>query len=368
MIKTFFFHLKKIDWILNFSVFFIILISLFSIFSSCIGRNDFLNFEKQIIFFVTGFLLMLIISFVDWRTIKETRFFWIIYLLVTLSLIGLFFFSPEIRGTKSWYKIGDFSVNPIELMKIILLILLSQYFSKMHIEMYKIKHILISGLIIALPAILIFFQPNFGGALTLIALWIIILLISGIRIRHFFILAVLGALIFVLLWSFFLRDYQKERLVSFLQPQFTNELTTGWNQNQAKIAIGSGGFLGKGLGKGSQVQLGFLPEAQTDFIFSAIAEEFGLVTISALSLLFFIFIWRIAKIALKNNSGFVRIFALGFAGIILFESLVNIGMNLGFFPIIGWPLPFVSYGGSELIINFIALGILQNMKANSRTY
>jgi len=229
--------------------------------------------------------------------------------------------------------------------------------------MYRTSHIFISGLYFLIPATLIFFQPNLGSVLILAILWLGILIISGIKVRHFFILFLIFLLILALGWQFFLKDYQKQRIISFFQPRFEPK-GIGWSQIQAKIAIGSGGIFGQGLFKGSQTQLGFLPEPQTDFIFSAIAEETGLLGVLILFFFFLILIWRIIKIALISESNFPRLFASGLAILFLSQIFIHIGMNLGILPIIGIPLPLVSYGGSSLISHFIALGILQSFRTN----
>lgn len=361
--NSFFLHFKKLDWVLIVVLVLLVSIGLISIYSSSLGREDFSNFKKQIIFFIIGIFLMLTLSLVDWRVFRESSYsILILYLLCLISLGGLFFFAPEIRGVKSWYKIGPFSFDPTEFTKIILIILLAKYFSMRHVEMYRIRHILLSGLYILIPIILIFFQPNLGSVLILISLWIGILTISGIRLRHFLVLFLCGFLIFILSWFFLMKDYQKERIISFLVP--TDPLGLSWNQNQAKIAIGSGGLLGQGFFKGSQTQYGFLPEPQTDFIFSAFAEETGLIGTSFLLFLFSVLIWRISKIAISSQSNFPRIFASGLSIILISQIFIHIGMNLGILPIIGIPLPLVSYGGSSLIAHFIGLGILQSIKSH----
>jgi rod shape determining protein RodA len=334
---------------------------LLSIYSS--SKGDFLNFKKQIIFLGVGFFLMLVLSFFDWRALRDDPYFILtLYFLCLLSLAGLFFFAPEIRGTKSWYSLGSISIDPIEPTKIVLIILLAKYFSMRHIEMYRARHILLSGAYLLLPALLIFLQPNLGSILILIALWVSILIISGIKIRHFLILAFCFILIFIFSWLFLLKDYQKERILSFIHP--IDPLGVNWSQNQAKIAIGSGGIFGQGINKGSQTQYGFLPESQTDFIFAAIAEETGLVGVLVLLFFFLILLWRILKIAIFSQNNFSRLFASGFVVLLISQIFIHIGMNLGILPIIGISLPLVSYGGSGLISIFLALGILESIKAN----
>lgn len=356
-------HFKKLDWILIISLILLTTIGLLSIYSSSLGRGDFLNFKKQIIFLVIGFFLMIFLSFFDWRILKNDPYLiiLILYFLCLLALAGLFFWAPEIRGVRSWYQFGPISVDPIEFTKIVLIILLAKYFSVRHIEMYRVWHIFLSGMYVLIPAVLIALQPNLGLVLILIILWMGILLISGIKIRHFLLLCFIFLLILVLGWSTLLREYQKERIISFLNPQI-EPLGVSWSQIQAKIAIGSGGLFGQGLFKGSQTQYGFLSEPQTDFIFSAIAEETGLFGVIILFILYSFLIWRIIKIAILSPSNFPRLFASGFAILLISQVFVHVGVNLGILPVIGLSLPFVSYGGSNLIASFLALGILQSIK------
>jgi len=355
-------YLKKLDWWLIISALLLVGIGLLSIYSSSMGRHDFTNFIKQTIFLGIGIFLMIFLSLLDWRIFRENSYLILtLYLMGIFSLIGLFFFAPEIRGVKGWYKVGSFSIDPIEFIKIVLLILLAKYFSMRHIEMYRLSHIILSGIYTILPVVLIFFQPNMGSALILVFLWVGILIISGIKIRHFLALVLCGILILIISWSFLLRNYQKERIISFFEPKI-EPLGMAWSQNQAKIAIGSGGILGQGIGKGSQTQYGFLPEPQTDFIFAAIAEEIGLIGVSFLLILFVVLIWRIMRIAILAESNFPRLFASGLVLILIPQVFIHIGMNLGISPIIGLALPLVSYGGSGLIATFIGLGILQSLK------
>jgi len=357
-------QLKNLDWILIASSFLLIGFGLLSIYSSSLGKNDFSNFKKQVVFFVIGVALMFFLSFFDWRTFREnSSLILALYFICLVALAGLFFFAPSIRGVKTWYKIGNFSLDPIEFTKIVLIILLAKYFSMRHVEMYRVRHILFSGFFTFLPAVLIFFQPNLGSVLILISIWLGILIISGIQLRHFLILLLCAFLVFALSWNFLLKDYQKIRVISFISPQI-EPLGINWNQNQAKIAIGSGKIFGQGIGQGSQTQYGFLPEPQTDFIFSAIAEETGLAGVSFLLLLFLILIWRIFKIALSSQTNFSRLFSAGLAILFISQIFIHIGMNLGLLPIIGISLPLVSYGGNGLISLLMGIGILENIKNN----
>lgn len=356
----FFSKLQKFDWILFSASVLLVIFGLISIYSS--ADKDYSNFYKQLIFFVISILAMLGMSFLDNRILRENSLLLLlIYFICLILLVGVFFFAPEIRGIRSWYRIGPISFDPIEPTKLILILILAKYFSYRHIELYNLKHIFLSSLYIIPPAVLIFFQPEFGSVIILLAIWIGMLLVSGIKIRDFAILSLIFLILAGASWQFFLKDYQKKRVLSFIAPQ-ENVLTEGWSQNQAKISIGAGGIFGQGIGQGSQTQSGFLPEAQTDFIFSALAEETGFLGIAILLSLFGIVFWRIFKIAFSANSNFSRLFASGLAISIFAHTAINIGMNLGLLPVIGLPLPLVSYGGSNLLFTYISFGILQNIK------
>jgi rod shape determining protein RodA len=335
---------------------------LLSIYSS--SNGDFLNFEKQAIFLVIGVFLMILVSFFDYRILRENPYLILaIYLLCILALVGLFFFAPEIRGTRSWYKIGPVSLDPIEFTKIALIIILAKYFSMRHVEMYRFWHVAFSGIYVFFPVFLAFLQPNLGSALILILIWVSTLFISGINFKHFLILAFLFVVLFASSWFFFLKDYQKDRIVSFVFPE-ENFLEGSWNQAQSEIAIGSGGMWGKGIGEGTQAKNKFLPEPQTDFIFAVIAEETGLFGVFILLSLYGIFITRLIKLSVSFSTNFPRLLFVGFAALVSSQLLINVGMNLGLLPVIGLPLPFVSYGGSGLISLFLGLGILQGARVH----
>src|SRR3989344_8129846 len=194
-------HLKKLDWWLIISAKLIAGFGLASIYSTSLPKGDFLNFEKQIVFFVAGFALMILISFFEYRILRNNSYLILtLYFICFLLLIGLFFFAPEIRGTRGWYKLGFFSFDPIEPTKLVLIILLAKYFSMRHVEMYKFRHIVFSGIYVFLPSLLVFSKPDLGGTMILIAIWFGLLLISGIKIKHFLILSLCFLLMIGLAW------------------------------------------------------------------------------------------------------------------------------------------------------------------------
>lgn len=357
-------HLRNLDWILLTSTLGLVGIGSISLYSSSMARGDFTNLEKQLVFFALGFVFMIVVSMFDYRLIRNDSYLiLLLYFIGVAALAGLLIFAPDIRGIHGWYKIGGISIDPIEYMKLVLLILMSKYLAFRHIEVYRIRYIIYTGIYFALPIALIALQPDLGPVLVLGCLWMILLLVAGIRIWHFLAIVFAGVATFALGWSFFLLPHQKDRIVSFISPEL-DPLGIGWSQLQAKIAIGNGGIWGQGFGHGSQTQYGFLSEPHTDFIFSAIAEEFGIIGVLAIFILFFILVSRILKIGLSNGGNFAKLFATGIASLIILQTLVNVGMNLGLLPIIGLPLPFVSYGGSSLILTYIGLGYLLSIKTH----
>ena len=352
-------HIKRLDWVIVLVASVLSLIGILSIYG--FNESNLVIAQKQIFFLCLGIILMVAISFFDWRVLKESSALILsLYSIGIILLLGLFVFAPAVRDVRRWYLIGPFSFDPVEFIKIVLIILLAKYFSSRHIEMYKIRHIIFSGIYIAIPSIITFFQPDLGSAIILVFLWVGVLILSGIKIKHFVILTLIGSLLFLGGWSFLLKDYQKSRIIGFLEPT-ADVQGAGWNLEQAKIAIGSGGLLGTGIGEGSQTRYGFLPEAKTDFIFASIAEEMGFVGVSLLFILFFVLIWRILRIIFNTTDNFSRIVCSGFLIVIISQTFVNIGMNQGILPIVGIPLPLVSYGGSSLIFTFIGLGLIQSI-------
>ncbi len=354
-------QLRRLDWGLIIPAILLVCFGLAGIWSAGLAKNNFGNFEKQAVFFVVGFLLMVFISFLDYRILRNNSYMiLVLYGLCLLLLLGLYFFAPVIKGTKGWYKVGFLSLDPIEPTKIILIVLLAKYFSMRHAEMYKFRHIIFSGMYVLPAALLVFLKPDLGGTTVLLFIWLGILLVSGIKINHFIILSLCFLLVASLAWIFLLEPYQKQRITAFIFPY--DYLGASWSQNQTKISVGSGQIFGQGLGRGSQVQYGFLPEPHTDFIFSVIGQEWGLVGILVMFSAYGFLVWRVLKIAIESQSNFPRLFASGFAIVLITQFFINIGMNLSMLPVVGIYLPFISYGGSGLIGNFISLGILQSIK------
>ncbi len=356
-------YIKKLDWGIIICALCLTGFGLAGIYSYSLSKGTFSDFEKQMVFFAVGFTLMVLVSFFDYRMLRNNSYFiLILYFVCLLLLAGLHFFAPNIRGTKGWYKIGFLSLDPIEPTKIVLMVLLAKYFSSRHVELYKFRHIVLSGIYVFFPAVLVFIKPDLGGTMVLLLMWLGILLVSGIKLKHFLILLLCAVVVASFAWYFLLKDYQKERITSFIFPY--DVLGGSWSQTQTKIAIGSGRIFGLGIGRDSQVQYGFLPEPHTDFIFSAIGEEWGVLGVGVLFTLYVTLTWRVLKIAIESQSNFPRLFAVGFAITLISQFIINVGMNLSVLPVVGIYLPFVSYGGSGLIANFVSLGILQSIKVH----
>ncbi len=357
-------YLRKLDWGIIVSSLVLAAFGLAGIWSACAAKGDYLNLKKQVIFFAIGVLFMFLFGLFDYRIFKNNSYLILVLYGICLALLlGLQFFAPVIRGTKGWYKFGLLSLDPIEPAKIVLVILLAKYFSMRHVEMYKFRHIVFSGFYVFFPAFLVFIKPDLGGTMVLVLVWLAVLMISGIKINHFLIILLCFVLVAGFSWHFLLKDYQKERIISFIFPY--DVLGGSWSQAQTKIAIGSGKIFGEGFLNGSQVKYGFLPEPHTDFIFSVIAEEWGLIGVLVFFFAYGFLVWRILKIAIHSESNFPRLFATGFAVILIVQFFINIGMNLSLLPVVGIYLPFASYGGSGLIFNFIGLGILQSIKSRN---
>ena len=250
-------------------------------------------------------------------------------------------------------------------MKLALILVLAKYFSRRHIEIANVRHILISGFYALIPFVLILRQPDFGSAVIIFSIWLGMIIVSGVSKKHLLAVLGLGAVAFSILWLFVFTPIQQTRIVSFLHP-LEDIRGAGYNAFQSTIAVGSGQILGKGVGYGTQSRLKFLPEYQTDFIFAAFAEEWGLVGVLLLFVLFSIVIWRIVKAALLGASNFETLFAMGLVSFFVAHFIINVGMNIGLLPVTGLTLPFVSYGGSHLLSEFIGLGILMGMRRYSR--
>lgn len=352
---------KNFDWILLGGVAVLAAASLVSL-----AGSSTVLFWRQLIWYLLAFLIILAGSRFDWRSIIGQFYFRQGFYWVSVVLLVFTNFQEEtIRGVKSWITLGDLQFGPTELAKIALILVLAGFFSRRYIAAWLGKNIVLSFLYTAIPAGLVAIQPDFGSAIVIISIWLGFLLTSGLNVKRIIIGLVLAVFAFALLWNFFLQPYQKDRIMGFLNPS-ADPLGVNYNVVQSKIAIGSAGFWGKGFQAGSQTQLEFLPEAQTDFLFAAFVEEWGLVGGLVIILTFFLILYRIMTIGLQARNNDSKFMVLGTAIILTVHFFINIGSNLGILPVTGINFPFLSYGGSSILTLSVLISIIQKIKIESR--
>ncbi|MBI2062428.1 MAG: rod shape-determining protein RodA [Candidatus Yanofskybacteria bacterium] len=318
-------------------------------------------FTKQIIFVAIGLIVMVLFSFFNYRYLKNYSFPVLLFYFISIFLLFLTFYSRSVRGVNAWIVLGQFTFEPAELAKLMLIVLMAKYFSQRHVHVNQFRHILISGIYYGVPVLVILAQPDLGSAIIFSLIWISILAAVGINKKHLFLLIALATVVSYGSWMFVLKPYQKDRLSAFINPG-NDPRGSGYNLIQSKIAIGSGYWFGNGLGKGSQTTLGFLPESHNDFVFAATAEQFGFVGISLVMAVILFIVYRILAIGRATVSNFGKIFSIGMAAFIFSHALIGASVNIGLMPVTGIPFPFLSYGGSYLISIMTGLGILQSIK------
>ena len=354
---------KNIDWWLFLATLPICAAGL-STMHSFTGDNSFAL--HQVMWLAVSIAVFFGISQVDVRFLRSTSVSVILFS-GSVALLGALFLVGRIsHGAQSWYSFGSFSFQPSDFAKIALLIILAKYFSRRHIEIANAKHILVSGFYAFIFFILVLVHPDLGSAMIMFALWLGMVMISGISKKHLLGMVALALIAFGLLWTVGFKDYQKARITNFMHP-LADIHGAGYNAYQSTIAVGSGGMFGKGVGYGTQSRLKFLPEYQTDFIFAAFAEEWGFVGIVILFALYGIIIWRIINNSLNGATNFEILYGAGTAIFFIVHIVVNVGMNMHLLPVTGTPLPFMSYGGTHIMSEFIILGILMAMRRYSRS-
>ncbi len=322
-------------------------------------------FPRQIIWLVVSLAVFFGASRLDWSFLRRTNVLATLYIAM-VALLGILLVSARaVKGAQSWLHFGAVSFEPMDVAKLILVLMLAKYFSKRHIEIANIRHIIVSGVYAFILFLFIAVQPDFGSAVIVACIWLGMVLVSGISKRHLFILFACAALAFGILWNFGFKEYQKERVMNFVNPS-ADVRGSGYNARQSTIAVGSGEIFGKGIGYGTQSKLKFLPEYQTDFIFAAFAEEWGFVGVFLFFCVFGILLWRIVANARRGATNFEILYGLGLAVLFMSHFFINVGMNMGLLPVTGITLPFVSYGGSHLFTSFLALGILQSYRKSMR--
>ena len=352
-----------IDWILFLATIPLLAAGLISM-RSFGGESDY-YFTRQLFWIGISFFVFFAFSLIDWRFLRKSELLAGFFVLISFFLAALLVLGQTVKGAASWFDFGLFSVEPVDPLKIVIILILAKYFSRRHIEIANIRHIILPSLYVFIPAFLVFLQPDFGSSIIIFLIWLGIMLVSGINKKHLLAIFLIVVVALASAWFFVFKPYQKARILTFVDPT-RDARGAGYNALQSMIAVGSGRFFGKGIGFGSQSRLEFLPEHQTDFVFAAFAEEWGFVGALFVFLFYGIIIWRIFRIAALGRSNFESFYGIGVAIFLMAHFFVNIGMNIGIMPITGTTLPFLSYGGTHMLTVYTALGILMGMRRYSR--
>lgn len=318
---------------------------------------------KQVLFLCAGFALMVVFTRLDYRTWRA--FALPLYGVALAALVLVLLLGSDVYGSRRWIELGGFQLQPSEPAKLLTIVLLAKLIAAGGGASLPGRVFLLTLALAALPALLVFKEPDLGTSIVFLAVWLGMVYIGGARTRHLGLLAGVAvvALPFVMLVA--IHGYQKDRLAIFFNPE-RDPLGTGFNINQAAISIGSGGWFGKGLTHGTQTQLDFLRTQTTDYIFSVLGEELGFVGAMVLLLLFALLLVRGLRVAMTAQDEFGRLVATGIVVMVLTQVFINIGVNVRLFPVTGIPLPFISQGGSSLLTMFMALGLLQSIRARRR--
>jgi rod shape determining protein RodA len=350
------------DWILLAPSIALALLGILTMHTFGIG-NSFA--PRQLLFLVVAVSAYCVIAALDMRFIRRTSFALAAYGISLTLLLMLLFVSP-VQGAQSWFSLGPISFQPADFAKLALIAVLAKYLSRRHVEIGNIRHILVSGLYTAALTVLILIEPDLGTALIIMSIWLALMLISGISKKHLALLALLALAAGVLLWFGGLQEYQRDRIVAFLNPAGDIH-GSGYNAYQARVAFGSGELFGKGIGYGTQSKLRFLPEYQTDFIFAAYAEEWGFVGIVLVLALYGVLFWRLMEIARTSATNMDAFFTLGVLVLLASHVGIHAGINVGLLPVTGTTIPFMSAGGSHLLAEFMALGVVTSLTKYGRS-
>jgi len=348
---------RQFDWILVGIVALLILYGVIMIFSANQNQEDLKDLWRvQLTRAAIGLVLMVLVAAIDYR--YYASFYKFLYVVMVVLLAVLFISAELTAGTLRWLDLQFFPVQPSEIAKIVIIITTAKVLADRDGEMNKLHNLLFSLLLIVPPLVLIYLQPDLGTTIIIGVVWLVMVLMAGAHLFHLGLLGVMAVLVSPIIWLT-LADYQRQRVLLFLDPQ--SDPDAYYNIQQALISIGSGGIVGKGFSIGTQNQLHFLRVRHTDFIFSVIGEELGLLGGLLLFILIVVLVWRIMRATDLANDAFGRLICIGVATLIFFQSFVNLGVNVGLLPVTGTPLPFVSYGGSSLLAFLIAIGLVQSV-------
>ncbi len=351
-------HIRSLDWLLVAPVLLIMAIGLVTNFPVDDPLVSSL-FYKQALFTGIAVVVILFASANTYSVLRGPLISLTLFIASIVTLIALLLFSPEINGAHSWFIIGPIALQPVEFIKIVLIIILARYFASRHIRIRHIRHVAVSFAIMATLFFLVFIQPDLGSSVILIAIWAGMIFVSGVSKKHIIALLLFAVTVSVISWQF-IPNYQQDRVLSFLEP-LENLESSGYTAYQSKIAIGSGEIFGKGIGEGTQSKLGFLPLYESDFVFAAFAEEWGFIGVVLLFLLYGVIGWRLFHHAIRGRTNFETLFIVGVFVFIFSHMLMHIGVNAGVVPVTGITLPFMSYGGSHILAESLAIALVLGM-------
>ena len=318
---------------------------------------------RQLAFAIAGYVGLFALAFFDYRKLKNAS--WVVYLGVVLSLISVWLFGETIQGSTRWFDVGFFLIQPSEFAKLGMVIVMAKFLDRNLERIKDFRYVAMFAIYAGIPAVLIFIEPDLGSSIVIFLIWLGMLLASNVNKRHLMILFAAFLVAASLSWFFVLQDYQKDRIHTFFNPE-SDPLGTGYNVIQSEIAVGSGEITGRGVGRGYQSQLNFLPARQTDFIFAAIAEELGFLGSMFVLGMFGVIFYRLVQATKHARDNFGMYLSLGVLIMFLSQMVINIGMNIKLAPVTGIPLPFVSCGGSSLLTSLFALGLVQSIIARQK--
>lgn len=351
--------LKNFDWFLFSIALLISIIGLVNLYSATY-QTGFKVFQKQLVWVVLGIVAMVLISFLDYRTLE--RYTHHMYAVVILLLVIVLLFSKAVLGSKRWISLWSVTIQPSEFIKILIILVLAKYYyNDFEGGPYGLRDLVKPIFFVALPSALVLLQPDLGTALIILLTSASLVLFMGMRLKSLMVIIAIILGFSYPAWHFVLKDYQKERIETFLDPS-RDPLGSGYNAIQSQIAVGSGRLLGKGFKKGSQTQLRFIPEQHTDFAFSVLSEEWGFVGGTFTLLLYFLLILWILDMASLAKDKFSMAVCVGVASMFFWHTLINVCMVTGIMPVVGVPLPLLSYGGSSALAAMIGIGIVLGIK------
>jgi len=357
---TRYFSLRDFDWLLLAFVLLICGLGVMEIYSATLHTKFVGVHTKQVYWIVGGMVLMFVMSLIDYHVLLD-KIHWF-YIASIVSLVAVLVIGKKYLGARRWVQMpGVQHFQPSEWVKLVLILALAKYFADLHREEASVGDIVKAGLIAGIPMLLVLKQPDLGTALTYIPVLVMALFLGGLRLKHAAVILLAGAMVVPVVWHYGLKPYQKQRLVSFREPE-ADPQGSGYQVQQSLIAVGSGGLWGKGIAKGTQTQGMFLPVPQTDFIFAAWSEEHGFVGAVTLLLLYFLVLMRLVHNAQTAPDRVGSFVVMGVVAVLFFHILVNVGMVVGYMPVTGIPLPLMSYGGSSVLFMFLALGMVMNIR------